>query len=391
MTYLQRTGLVALVVLGVLGSLNALVDPFGMFGAPVLRGFNANKAAVSKYIRFSKPLSVISQRPEILLLGTSRLQYGIDPDILSGAHQRAYNFGIPAMTMHEAEAFGLHAIRTAPLREMVIGLDMFSFGSHVEQQDGFDENLLRGFITPYAFFQGALSYTALQASATTIQVNRADPDTIEYRLNGFRQPWDRSHEDVIEGIRESVVEYATDPALYRDFTLDSDALAGLERLIEAAQADGVLVRMFISPIHASLTETVHALGLWPQLEAWKAALAEIGERHDVELYDFSGYNEVTTVPVDRAVEYYFDASHYWPRVGERIMRRTRGLDTADVSPGGFGFRVTVADLPAHLAAIRSQREAYVRNRASDVRRVRSILAALDHPEDPAQSVSARLP
>lgn len=71
-------------------------------------------------------------------------------------------------------------------------------------------------------------------------------------------------------------------------------------------------------------------GHWPEVERWKAALAQIASQYqstcNVELFDFTGFNSVTTESIAGLTaahrpENYWEASHFKDNVGKLILKR----------------------------------------------------------------------
>ena len=390
MSYLLRLGLFTAAVLTAVAGANSLVDPFAIYGMPIRAGFNADKVALADYARFARPLQILRRQPRVVLLGTSRIRDGIDPLDLGGDGVGALNYGVPALSVIEAEAFAEHAIRVAPVRELIIGLDFFQFNDDVPYKAGFDRNLLGDGIGPYAFFRSTLSYVAVRQSWLTVADSRADPGSVSFRSDGFRARDERSLAETVDGILIDVEDFA---GRYRRMASIDVSLHALERMLAAATQRGVDVRVFFSPMHAALHEAVHRRDSWPLFERWKREVLAIAERTNTPVWDFSGYNEVTTVPFDDAGTFYFDGSHYRPAVGRRILAiigQSAGVDRGDgrdggeerprVRPGGFGVRLTPDTLEAHLSATRANRAAYVESMPQDIAPYRGKLGwvALGH-------------
>jgi hypothetical protein len=122
-----------------------------------------------------------------------------------------------------------------------------------------------------------------------------------------------------------------------------------------------------------LLECLDRIGLWPTYEEWERKLVAAvegdadehpGER-PFELWDFSGYNIVTTERVprygDRAGEMknYMDSTHYVRTVGDLVQDRVFGRDTPEpAADPGFGVRLTASNVEQHLSDMRAAREAY---------------------------------
>ena len=72
------TGLIAMAIS--IAAINITVDPYGAFNVVTVAGFNAEKLQrLAGGGRVTKSLDLMSVDYEVLVLGTSRTQIGIDP------------------------------------------------------------------------------------------------------------------------------------------------------------------------------------------------------------------------------------------------------------------------------------------------------------------------
>jgi hypothetical protein len=104
--------------------------------------------------------------------------------------------------------------------------------------------------------------------------------------------------------------------------------------------------------------------LWRTFENWKRALTKVVEtqvktrQSNVQLFDFSGYNEFTTehvpLPGDRhsAMRWYWEAGHYKAALGDEML----GVIFGDAAP--FGVALTSSNVEQVLAEIRKSRSRF---------------------------------
>jgi hypothetical protein len=83
------------------------------------------------------------------------------------------------------------------------------------------------------------------------------------------------------------------------------------------------------------------------------------------LWDFAGYNRITTVPMDDAARFYADGSHFRPSVGRLVLDTLLGV----VSVADFGMRLTPQTLPAYLVEQRAARAAWRERQPADAQRI----------------------
>ena len=82
--------------------LNIIVDPYHVFRVVEINNFNANKIFQSNKEQIFKPISVYKNQPQIILLGSSKLQMGLNPRTVEKVTgQSTYNMGIDGPTIYE--------------------------------------------------------------------------------------------------------------------------------------------------------------------------------------------------------------------------------------------------------------------------------------------------
>jgi hypothetical protein len=159
------------------------------------------------------------------------------------------------------------------------------------------------------------------------------------------------------------------------------AYQALERSLAALCAGGTRLRLYINPTHALTLDALYWAGKWPAMELWQQRLLALVERQraagcDVRLYDFSGFNSITTEAIPKVsgrpvMANYWEASHYRAHVGRLILARMFGSGAV---PDDFGVELTAATLPAHLARLRAGRDLYHRQHAVETAFVQGIVA-----------------
>ncbi len=183
-------------------------------------------------------------------------------------------------------------------------------------------------------------------------------------------------------------------AIYRAGTTSSKEFEELRAIIGLCRNAGIRLILCIHPYHAHMLESYRITGLWPLFEEWKRALVRIVDEDaaahpttpSTDLWDFSGYNDITSEPVPAAgekgkvMQWYWEAGHYKREVGEFVLERI--LDASRfgaAAPVDFGVKLAKHNIDSHLEAISADQRRYKTVRRDEV-------AAL---EDLAQSISAR--
>jgi hypothetical protein len=370
----------ALALLAAAGLFNAAVDPYAVFDWIDRAGFNRYKSEILSHWRTNKALRVRIVAPEAVVMGSSRALNGLDPAHAGFAGLRSYNFALPGATPCDLERYLGLALEAGPLKRVVVGLDMFAANAFLDDPRCVlpDEHA-----NPRIGFSRMLfsADTLNAAQKTVLKQRRQDPNIWQPLPNGFayvpvetvrKQGGARA---AMRNFERQTLEHFFLPAPVCRFALAEPA-AGLdpgkrlERFLAAAHDRGLDVRLFVSPAHARLALALDAAGLWGEFEAWKRALVAINDsvardrgRTPFPLWDFSGFNAVTTEAVppagdlDAVMRYYWDASHYRKEAGDLVLDRLLDVPGRAV-PEGFGVALTPANLDSHLARTRAARDAY---------------------------------
>jgi hypothetical protein len=143
-------------------------------------------------------------------------------------------------------------------------------------------------------------------------------------------------------------------------------------MLATAHRAGIMLYFFITPSHAQQFEIINILGLSSLYRQWERELTcEIARAPGREgeppfaLWDFSGYNSVTTEPVPplnskEPMRWYFDPIHYKPATGRLIEDRLLGLPSAELSGiQDFGTQLTLQTIDGHFETVASRQQAYL--------------------------------
>ena len=129
------------------------------------------------------------------------------------------------------------------------------------------------------------------------------------------------------------------------------------------------------------------MGLYPVYERWLSDLAAAVDsanaspevRRPVRLWDFSGYNSITTEDVpdhgDGTVrmDWYWDSAHYTPAAGELVLARMIG-DVVSV-PRDFGERLNTKTIPNLFAQEQRLRTRYSTLHPEEIADVKHLVRA----------------
>jgi hypothetical protein len=364
-------------------AVNYAADPWGLNDALRLEGVNRYKPFVLLHIRLHKSAEFRRMKPLAIAMGTSRTDTGIRTSSAAWGIRQAYNLAFFGASINETRLDLEKSRALQPLRQVLIGLDFFTFNTYYPDVPDMDDGLdaLGGRFATVKYY---MTWQMLLDSLRTpfMQHAPASPEAIP--AGGHRSAFNET---------DAIFLNIFFPPPYRAYEFTDgrgrDTLAQFRELVEFARRENVDLRLFISPTHARHLELIRALGLWPKYEYWRSALVRIldedARRHPgatpFPLWDFADYNQYTTEPVPPAgdvstsMRWFIESSHYKPVLGEKILARVFGRPDA---PADFGVRLDSANLDAQNAAVRARQRAYEQQHTADIAEVEATAARGAH-------------
>ncbi|MGF1498610.1 MAG: hypothetical protein ACFB8W_17560 [Elainellaceae cyanobacterium] len=368
-------------VLGI-GLFNLIIDPFGILGSPAIAGLNQEKPKEASHVRLFKAVDVVRIKPKAVFIGTSGVEYGLNPDHPSLAnYQPVYNLGLPDSNAYEQLRYLEHAIANQPdLEVVVLGLDFVSYNhKNVTEVDFYEDRLGQDHVVVSDLLKVILSIDALEASIETVTENTDEGTGFPYYSNGTRnEEYFNSNKPTIDIFQEYLKTYLHRSELYGQFSLSPEMLDSLKAIVDLCEKHDIELKVFISPFHASHLEAIQAANLWSVFEDWKRQVAEI-----IPIWDFSVYNFVTAETISDDMHYFRDGAHYREEVGNLILNcilQSQGEEICSPQPQGqnipeaFGVWVTPDNIATHLEQIRSDRERWVAQNPAIVEMVQELKA-----------------
>ena len=169
---------------------------------------------------------------------------------------------------------------------------------------------------------------------------------------------------------------------FKDPSSNRSMLDEFRNIITLLKQHNTEAYFFISPAHAHQHEIIRILGLWPLFEQWKREVIQILEKEypgsNYTLWDFSGYNSITSVnvPGDRKLREYIDSTHYTPYVGDMVLARLFGKEHPSM-PDDFGYRINKQSIENVLSDIREKQKSYIDTHKEDVSNINKMAADAD--------------
>jgi hypothetical protein len=363
--YVAVLGGVSLIALGVVAALNYRIDPY------LTHQWNTRQVqrllpGQEKLSPWGKTYALAVFRPQVLYLGNSRTELGLPVESGWFGGRRVFNAALSGATLGDAAAMAQHALAVAPLQVVVWGIDAPSFTTEAGNTD-FDRKLIAsdgGYFLQRAMLdlKRAISVDMTLDSMRLLTGAASTVCQSSLALYGQRDGLCvLKRLESMGGTRAAMVPRVRD--FVRGMGPSTEAMRELERSGAALCKAGVQLRLYINPAHAMTSEALIRAGKWPTMQAWQTQLTSWAQSQrqfgcDVRLYDFSGYNGVTTETIPQAsgrpdMQYYWEASHYRTNVGRMILASMLGALQ-------FGAELRSTTLEAHQQEQWAAHERYQR-------------------------------
>jgi hypothetical protein len=314
-----------------------------------------------------------------------------------------YNSALTAANMGEILGYYRHATRIRPLKQVVIGLEFYSFNAYLRNRGDHDESILGAGEDRHVLgldlhkAKYYFSLDALVSSYRTVTSRQSIPHFLtDGQLNpdaaaGVLRAYGGHFPAFVQSEREAVQFYLPPPSRkYGFINGDHETFQDFRALLEEARRQGTDLRLFVSPAHARHLEIIRALGLWGEYEQWLRTLvdfiaaeaARVPGAQPFPLWDFTGYNSITIERVPRPdqpgnlMSWYWESSHYKKELGDLVLDRVFDYrDPLRRLPDDFGVRLGKPNLEEHLAHMRLRQQEYRRANQADVRDIERLASA----------------
>lgn len=392
--YVAVFGVCSMLPIAAVLALNYHVDPY------LTHQWNTAKVdqlrpAREKLGAWAKTYALTRYQPDILYIGNSRTELGLPTKAPLLAGKQVFNAGLSGASLGDAIAMITHAAHVSRPATVVWGIDAPSFSMEVGNTD-FDRGLVAeegghtyAWRRPLLNLKRALTVDMTEDSirmlrgtygqtchSSLVQYGQRDEVCVHDRIDGWG------------GTQAAILPRTTE--FVRGAGPTAGAMAGLDGSVAKLCRSGTRLRLYINPTHAMMLEALYQAGKWPAVERWQTALTDLAARQralgcDVRLYDFSGFNSITSEAIPLAsgkpdMLNYWETSHYRVNVGRMILERLLGA--APAAADGFGIELTPAGMSAHLAALRAGLARYRVEHPTEATLARGAAAAYAAPARP---------
>ncbi len=351
-----------LLIISAVGLFNVFINPYGVFNTPTIIGINRIKPAKFNQDLLLKAVEVTRIKPDVLLLGSSKEQWGLNPNHPGLSQGKSYNLGLQAANMYSVKRYFDHALKNQPnIKQIIIGLDFYQFNVNKDVTNAFAEHRLeKNHLSLTDAINIVFSVDAMEDSYRTLLRNFRNPTQEYLRVNRFQNVKYNVFENgtLIYNEKEKL------PGSWKKFSqgladqistplpyiLSEESLDNLKFIADICREKGIDLRLFIAPDHVLQIEGYRVRGWWDEFEQWKRELAKIAP-----VWDFSGYYDITAEPIENEMEYYIDSLHYNKLLGDWILNRVLSYQDEQL-PDDFGVLITPENVESHLENIRQQHQ-----------------------------------
>jgi hypothetical protein len=363
----------ALGALALVAAVNVAVDPYDLWRVAAFQRIAPHKPNVENHDRMHKARLVVRERPDALLVGTSRPQVMLDPKSPALAGYSASNAATNGAQPYDVRRLVEHAEAVRPLKLVIYALDLLAFDEAGTPIPEFAEGRLlvdtKGRAQPSAYVfdvpAAVLSLDALKASLSTAR-HQDRPSYLTPR--GQRDPAFQESTIVKAGSQHALFalserDYLDSYACWSLGSVDTrdplrdptKPIADLARLIDEVHAGGGELRLYISPMHARHREVIRLAGLDDADDRWRAAIGALvahkrAEGKRVQLWDFTTLAFTDEVPradqPDARMRAWWESSHATAALGEQVLARVMGGDgqtAEEIVAGSERIRAELAD------------------------------------------------
>jgi hypothetical protein len=362
-----------IVGLAVVGAINLVVDPFGAYPNADSKKFERFRATIAT--RVARAELARTGKWDMAILGTSRPQTGLPAGHPAFKTNHVCNLSVTGPRMEEIAAIFEYARAHNHLRRVLLCLDLTLSRPGGDGETDFSESRFNPRLSLFQYHCKNLfgsdardySWTFARREFASDFPSDAERDGFQVRTLAAGLEQRALFERVLRSLAHT----------YAANRIPAEEWAALRRVLRACHQNNIELTLAINPVHALDLELLRAAGGWDRFEQWKRDLVKLVAEESPEgrviLWDFAGYWPPATEQVPPAkdcntrMRFYFENSHYTTALGALMLDRMYGLATDD-----FGERISTANIDAHLAIIRQQRDSYVKACAVDVEWTQNI-------------------
>ncbi|MBE0515626.1 hypothetical protein [Sulfurimonas sp.] len=358
--FIAFVGLFAFLIVGFVGGVNYVVDPYGFNNLIKIERLNSKKISNTSLTTRFKANLLESGKFDTIMLGTSRIGV-MNPEIVNNyLKSNTFNLEYPGSNTIIQNKFFKYAKNFNDIKYLVYGIDFMAFNKNRIIKNDFQEfydleNKITNFenITNYDLYFNA---ETLVKSAIVIGkniLNRQDTEA-NYLANGMRDYINFIEQEktgtlkLEKQIKKSIESYfKPHTGIYKNYQFSYEYLNYFKNIIKLCKTNDIKLFVFIPPMYSEHFDAIYSAGYFDEFEFFKKELIKI-----TDFIDFTGHNSISTNKNN-----YWDSSHLRVEMTGVVMAKIFNDQTVDV-PKDFGVLVTKENIDTHLENLKNQIKAY---------------------------------
>lgn len=358
--FIAFVGMFAFFIVGFVGGLNYVVDPYGLYGTKI---FNLPKIKQSEKIRLIKVLKTQQIKPVSICLGTSRTEYGYDPTH-SYFFKPSYNLAVSGASMYEARLNFEWALKQGKLQKVLLVADYRMFNSTMQKSV---KDLETYFNNPN-IYQYLLSLDSFKDSLLTLKGG----NHTSYLENGQREHHGNWKNIVKNGGHLATMQkdektyYKAFPSNYTYKDTKKQSFPDFEEIIRLCYENDIELDIIFGPSHIRQWEALDFYLGYDNWLKWKKDvvvsvnnIAHKYHKKQFRVVDFSVYHlftaEIVPTSPKSQMKYHWEASHYKNELGLIVLDRLNGgEENLD-----FGVELNLQNIDSHLKQLQQERAKFI--------------------------------
>jgi hypothetical protein len=377
--FLKAFAIVAIIALTIVAIFNVIVDPHRTFN--LVHSPRLEAAKISRGGRIAKAEQLRRGPWDTIILGSSRVDAGIDPANPAWPTPRTFNCGLTGLSFtEEAKVFDFIETVVHPTT-VVLCLDFFHFQDAAPVSEEFALSRFNPQKSAAAYYVDALwGATPTWHSILTLN-NYVAKKPAEYSELGLRiKPMAPPGQSGRAAFEYYVSHAAESWRQQGPWSGDTQCMRHFELLLRSAAQHHTRLIIVIMPVHAHDLELTRCeMGSLNAFENWKRHLVQAvaNAEHDapttkIPLWDFTGFTGYVADPVPprndpRPMTWYWEPSHFRKELGDLLICRILNKPAPNHDIQNFGVLIDSNNLERHLARQRADEEQFAAQCADDIR------------------------
>ncbi len=366
--------------LALLALFNLAVDPLGAYPLVALKVFQSYRGRFTS--RAGKSEAVAHANFDVLLVGTSRVEFGLPVSHSVYGRGRVYNLGLEGTSLPELLAVLDFAIRQHCPEQVVFGIDFFLFSDVRAARPDFENSRFNSHLNIVEYhLRNLLDWDATARSWSLVErvKHHKPPQAANLGFVPKKVPLGMSQRTVFE---RRIQDFLVNPETYGAYHYSPARLKEFREMVRLCQSHNIDLKIFIPPVHTLQLETIRVAGLWPTFEQWKRdavhIVAEETAGRATPLWDFTGFKGEVAEEVPPSgdqttrMKWYIDSSHFTPALGQVVLDRMFPQAPLAGHATDLGVPLAPANVEEHLERMRGDREAYAAAHPNEIEWLRQL-------------------